>query len=910
MEDDDYQRHLTRYEYSGPPGDPTRLLARIRRPRPTWPDGTPGPAAVDEFAEYDGRGRLRRHVDPAGVVTERQYFTSDDGRKEGHLRTTIADVGGLALATEREVDDLGRVVAVRSPRGAAAAPGELVSRVEYNPLDQVVRTIASAPFLHEVRRFYDKNGSLEREERDAFDEEGVPVAGGPQVRTLCHDAELHLTRETIGGADVKGHLVSKHRYDVAGRLAATFLPAGNVVRFAYDPRSLRTATTTAHGTADEATARTEYDGDGRVKETITPEGRATRLVRDPAGRVVAEEDAAGNVTRRSYDKAGHLLVERVFERREGGTFVLLARNEREYDELGRLVGTAHNRFEAPLPAADPDSDFLASPGPGEALLTRTFRDAKGRPLRVLDPLGRERRFEHDAVDRLLAETDPLGNHVDNRYDANGNLVRRDRRELVRDPDSGEVVGERVFAASWAYDQLDRPVQATDSLGNVTTFAYDSLGRQTQRIDPLGNVVRSVFDLFGRRVAHLAETTTSGLGGGSPLEPVVTRFEYDDNGNLRAVIDARDKRTRRSYDARDQLRTLTYPDDSQAAFTYDRDGQVIETRDPGGVVRRSTYDALGRLARVEVDRSEAEPREPGEETTFEAYRYDALGRRRHEENDFATIDTVVDSLGWPFEETVAQRVPGAPSPGPLTVRRSFSPSGALAELVYPGGRTLRHYRDGLDRLERIEQRVPGDAYPGRRDRPCGTSPASRTQAGHARAAGFPAGPASPTGTTAPAASSRSRTAAPPGRFSPSSGSATRPATCACGTTWPPPGPARPRPTTRCIASRASSRAPICPSLTPSPSARRRPCRPIPSPTGRPTSTPCGSRRRRRRARRPGSTTRPATASSRRRPATGRSRTRSTTSTSTARWPAWSTGTTPAATGSATGRAPTATTRRTG
>jgi RHS repeat-associated protein len=700
-----HEAALTRHEYTGPPGDPMRLLARIRHPEPTAPDGTPSGPVEEHFAVYDDRGRLRRRVDPLGVVTEHTYVDDPDSPRAGHPLRVVIDTGGLAATTSFECDDLGRVVAVHAPR--ATGDGRFVTRMDFDLLDRLVRVTSSLPFAHEERRSYDAAGALVREERDLRDENGVPLPGGPEVRTFCYDEELHVVREASGGADPADHLMTRHRYDSAGRRTLTILPAGNREQAGYDQRGLPVSQTRGLGTAEAATTRTTYDLDGRIMRTVDARGFATEHTLNALGHAVAITDPVEAATRRIYDKAGNLTVERVFERRADGSLVLLARSEFEHDLLGRRVRVGVNRFDDPLPAADIGA-FEHLPGPGELLVTSTFHDAKGRITRIEDPLGRSTTFQWDALGRLAAQTDPLGNRIVHAYDPHGNRTGTDRVDLVRDPGSGAVVAQRVFPRRWRYDELDRPVAETDALGNITRCAYDSRNREVTTVDSLGHVVRIAYDVHGRQVTETRERTATGLGGGPPIPSAIARFSHDRNGNLETVQDPEGRITRYEHDALDRRTAVVYPDGARTTSAFDPDDHLIGARDPNGLRRSYSVDPLGRTTRMEVDASSVVEGVLVEGATFEAYEHDGLGRRQREITDACAIATRFNSLGWPIEETVSFDGPPA---DPLVVVRTHTGSGAIASVRYPNGRLIRHDRDGLDRLRALEELARGVAHPG-------------------------------------------------------------------------------------------------------------------------------------------------------------------------------------------------------
>lgn len=736
MENDQHQNTLTRYVYEVGPQDepnfPNFYLSEILYPTPMLPDGTEGddvkerfvqidpedPLGINEIPAYDSHGRLERHINPVDTVMEYSYVAEDPTNpRSGYLQRTVVDPGGLNITTDYEMDDLGRVVRVHLPRSVEAPgdPTRFVMETVYNELDQVVEKISSAPFRFRMRNFYDPNGKMERMERELKDENGVDMLGGWEVGIYCYDEEFNLVEETMGGVDLANHLVTKHCYDSVAQRVLTIMPEGNQMRTEYDERLLPIKQTTGAGSDDAATMRTEYDGDGRVVRTFDARGNPTSYKLDAFGRVTEEEDALGHLTFMTYDKASNVTSTWVFENRDNG-YYLLSRSATEYDELQRAFRSGVNRF------ADPDGpherneindSFLASSGPGRLLVTQTFFDPQGRVERMVDPLLRTMDYRYDALDRVIRITDPLGNETRNQYDTHNNLIRIDQIDPVLNPDGSPTGERRAFANSATYDELDRKITSTDSLGNVMRYFYDSRDNLVRQVDALGNVSRTEFDVYNRRIAMARDLTDSGLGPGVLVATATTRSEYDRNSNLTAIIDAEGRRTRYRYDALDRRRAIIYPDESAMLFDYDVDSNMIRRQDNNGVQRHYTVDALSRTTRVDVDKS-ALPSAMQDEirgATFEQYTYDGLDRQIQAENDFARCDMRFNSLSWPLSETLTYTSSQALVTTPLVVSRGFDDVGTVRELTYPNGRRLLLDRDDLDRLVGIQNQANGTAYPG-------------------------------------------------------------------------------------------------------------------------------------------------------------------------------------------------------
>lgn len=720
-EDAEHDRLLTRYEYTGPAGDPTRDLQRVIRPTPTLPDGTAGEPIVTEILERDPRGRVTRARDAAGTETWHEYVPEDPPaplplEAAGFLYRTTIDpgdrgAGHLDITTEHRIDRLGRVVATTLPRGVDSADGRFVVETDHDALDRVIAARRATPRADEIRTFYEPAGKPARIETDLG---GAARAG--RVRCLYYDEDHRLRKETVGSEDLSSHVRTAHKYDAAGNLRLTIAPNDHATVWKYDTRDQLVHTIRGHG-AGESIETLVRDRDGRVIEHRSPEGRTTRTAYDDLGRVVAVVDPLGHVTRTSHDKGGRSTVVRHFERRVapapiGETFVLLARTETVYDELGRPVRVRASRFETPPPAVGAGELATAyedGAGVGTVVETRTFFDGLDRVVAVVDPTGGRTSTVYDAAGRAIRVTDPTGNRIETQYDAHGNPTRVDRYDVVRDLD-GNAVGTEVLTRYATYDERDRLETETDALGNVTTHRYDALDREVRTVDPLGNVRERVFDLLGRLVQEVEHRTDTGDGSGMRLAPHVVRYEHDRAGLVTARIDARGKRTEYRRDKWDRVVEQVFPDGARISTQYDRDSLVVAVRDAHGVVVRTIRDGAGRPIRTVIDTSEVEAGLTIEGTTRIDRTFDGLGRERTAETRegaaiTTTLATYRDSLG----SAVADELTVA---GSLRrIERTFDAAGRITALRYPGGRELGHVRDAAGRLRVIRHDADGAGYPG-------------------------------------------------------------------------------------------------------------------------------------------------------------------------------------------------------
>ena len=714
LESAPYDLHLTRYAYSALP---LKILSGVEYPDTTFPsplpDGTTGLTnARDQYLQYDSRGRLERAQDPEGNVTGNDYYQGGATEpRVGYLRSSTRDVNNLSLTTTYDVNPVGLRTGVQNPGGARTT-------FTVNELDQVVERVSAGPGF-KTKFLFNENGLLKRQERDNLDDTGQPSPEGNEIRFFKYDEQNNLLKETIRGADPARRHVVSHRYDGSDCQVATVFPLGNRIRFEYDERSLLSSTTRGASSALASTTRNVYDGDGRRSGFIDGRGNRTQYVYDALGRLASTTDALGNVQQSEYDKLGNTLIDRFFEKRADGTYHLLRRTEYGYDERGSRVKKTEFLFAEPILTDDiglaPDAEFTVSEGQGAVtpLVTQFFYDRNKRLFRILNPLGHETAWQFDGANRTILERDNLGNYVQTFYDANSNVVRADRHELILDPATGAVLGEEVFSTLQGYDPLDRRTTTTDGLGNITTYTYDSRDHLCSVTDPLGNVRRYKYDVFNRKTFEVAELTQSGLGGGTRLPDIATQSIFDDNDRLTSFVDGNGNATGFGYDDLNRRYQTTYSDQSAVQLTYDADDHVIVQQDNNELQVVFQIDPLGRRTRVDLDRSAVNPlfSYPAGAEQFEQYSYDGLGRPLTCTNDFCAIVSQFDSLGRAYNESIQFTIPYPAPPGALTLQRVYDGLSNRTDVTYPSGRAVHYRYDDLGRIDRIVNVAKGAGYPG-------------------------------------------------------------------------------------------------------------------------------------------------------------------------------------------------------
>jgi RHS repeat-associated protein len=629
------------------------------------------------------------------------------------LRQRTAEHGPEDTHTFWTYDAAGRLVDERRCAGVASTPGcdgFQVTRHEYDDLDREIRVIrnhrAGVPAGDDVNvatgseldlagnvvATIDPNGNVTRYTYDALnrrtlrrDAEGRTTGYGyDPVGNLIAETNPrgHLTRFEYDGAsrrtariDALGH-VWQLRYDHNGNLVDEIDPLGVRTHHEYDENDWRTATIRnavdgAPGTADQnVTTRSTYDAAGQLRFVFDPRGEyRTERRYDAAGRLIEIVDHEGGRTLQHHDRVGNLVgvtdanghrrtIDRDgLDRVTAETDAAGHRVSSRYDRLGNLVQTIDARSHS----------------------THHEHDGLNRRVASTDALGNTRRSGYDPAGNLVLEIDGNGNATRHRYDTLGRRTRTTDAEGHVTITELDANGNRVavtdgngHTARYRYDPVDRLVRETNGEGESTDHAHDPVGNEIARTAPDGVVTRFSHDRLYRLVEVIENAKTGAPAG--PDTNVVTRYTYDEVGNLLAVLDAEGHRRR---------------------FTYDGLNRLLREVDADGSTWDHAYDPVGnRIQRIDANRRRTR------------YRYgadDLLVSASHEGGASVTYAhdpshnrvRMQDSLGttrWTYDPV--DRAISVVDPYGRELRSSFDRAGNRVSLTYPDGSTLRwgYYRN--------------------------------------------------------------------------------------------------------------------------------------------------------------------------------------------------------------------------
>jgi len=482
--------------------------------------------------------------------------------------------------------------------------------------------------------------------------------GDPVVVSYTYES-TGANPNPITMTDGNGH-TTEYSWDEYGNLLSVTDPTGVRTTYTYNARQELISIT--NGVGD--TVHLEYDKHGRIVQVRDALGHVTSTHWNSAGQLASVTDAAGSRWSLTYPELAP-------EELDIPAFV---RQNLTSSDTHRVRDTSRPIGQLPVSLTDPYghvTHFEYNNGNQITAVTdplgRTNRavfDAWGNMVKTINALGAVTNYEYDGLSQLIAVTDPLGARSEFDYDLAG--------EISQITDATGVVTHRTV---------------NRRTGKETTSSGGILGSSFRHVDYLGRVI-----IEGENNTHSSQpvrraSQNSKSPSASPRNSeTVTEFTaYDAAGNPVETLDAHGGLPRRTYDAANRLirevsaagRTQTFDYDqagrprrigvglsvpeqkpavsenveweeptawAYTTLTYDAASRIIARTYPDGTTEHTTYDALGRIVRVQhgartatyaYDRCSRLIRMSDNSAGTRRFIYDAAGQ----------LVTAVDALGY-------------------------------------------------------------------------------------------------------------------------------------------------------------------------------------------------------------------------------------------------------------------------
>nr|WP_306673808.1 RHS repeat-associated core domain-containing protein [Tahibacter caeni] len=344
-----------------------------------------------------------------------------------------------------------------------------------------------------------------------------------------------------------------------------------------------------------------YDPNGNRIEQSDYAGHRTTLVYDDANRLVTRNEGADGsavrTTQMTYDALGHVLTETIGEGDQ------TRRREYRYDDPAyrrthvrrELIGDAGSGWLEEVTQYDGNGNAITSTDALNRTTARVF-DERDRPQQETAPLGKVTTYTYDGRDAVRTET---------RSNAGGSGAQvRERRydddgRLVAEIDANGTTRTR------AYDAVGNLIEHSDGLGHRTRYAYDARRNRTEERGPeAGQLTTYGYDANdnrireqwanGRLLTHTYDDEDRPLDTTDSLGPVESRRYWPD-GLLKSIADADGRTTYQFHDSLHRLIREELPGESARTrtFTHTIHGEVLTESDPRGLLMQYTIDSLGR-----------------------------------------------------------------------------------------------------------------------------------------------------------------------------------------------------------------------------------------------------------------------------------------------------------------------------
>jgi len=281
-------------------------------------------------------------------------------------------------------------------------------------------------------------------------------------------------------------------------------------------------------------------------------------------------------------------------------------------------------------------------GAAGAALMHTETDAEGRVTtidyngnrvwKVTGPVAGattvyEYTYDRGSRQYTAVETSPEGKHTESTYDADGKLIRQELgtgsnirvvSRTIKDSATVDIeYDERNLPTRTEYDANRNPIKVTypdgsttsatydgahslpltrtDELGVVTKYEYDTNGNLTTLTEAFGlpeqRVTTNAYDALGQR-------TTQTVKGETPADDATTTWTYDAYGNVQSATDAENHTTSFAYDVQGNIVKRTDARQKDWFTPTNAAGWVTSQKDPLGHETVITYDKVGNRIAVE------------------------------------------------------------------------------------------------------------------------------------------------------------------------------------------------------------------------------------------------------------------------------------------------------------------------
>ena len=418
------------------------------------------------------------------------------------------------------------------------------------------------------------------------------------------------------------------------------------------------------------TATHVYNNAGNEVHTTDIYGKTVSATYDIAGRRMTIRDADGNLSRFGYDALGRLTL---IDDGNGRTVTLHYGFGPDWIALqSPTIGHLQRTF------TDHGLSPAGSVGPDGAVRT-LVRDAAGRVVEAIDPLGHVTRYHYNVAGGLARVTDPLGGVLEIDYDPASQVVKETNAlghatRYTYTPDG--KLGTMTNALGHTWTQRFTPMVTTliDPLSRETKFLRSPHGLPLEVIYADGSSVRTSY--LGTSPLQEAEEFPTSVTDEAGRERVYT---YNETGDLIQATDLAGTAYTYEY-ADDQLLSIKEPTGESRLFSYNERGLLESETFSGGAVRRFAYGTGSSPTIVTLPSGATISREYDAEGRPVSMRSSLEDETRFIWNARGELITIEDATG--------------------TTQYGYDALGNLTEIRFPNGSSVQYDRNILGQVATV------------------------------------------------------------------------------------------------------------------------------------------------------------------------------------------------------------------
>ena len=577
-----------------------------------------------------------------------------------------------------------------------------------DPLGHATQFGWSGPKFDQLAQMTDPTGKVTYYQNDSLGRKTQETDPVGNVTKYTYDTTGHLLTTTktrvVNGATQT--LTTTNTVDADGNVLSTTDVLGHVTQSTWTPQRQLATQTDPFGRITSYS----YDAGGRPVKTTYPDNSAESTAYDPNGNAVSQTDRAGRVTKTDYDPLNRPTIV---------TYPDTSTTVTHYDAAGQVDFTTDEVLRTTTYQYDDAGRKTDATDPASHT-THYVYDAANKLTDVIDALGHTTHYVYDAANRKTQTTWPDQTYTQYGYDEAGRKTseidpaqRKTQYHYDADGRLDQVTDPLTKVTKYGYDELGDKISQTDALNHLTQWGYDGLGRATSHTLPDNRYETMGYDLVGRLIN---KTDYSGDAIGYQYDPAdrVSKQTFVDSSaiatsytpsgqvaSLTKIENGSSKVTKYTYDSRDRLTDILYPDQSKLHYVYDAVGQktklTLTTPDGQSQTVDYTYDDAGNLSTVAAN-----------EKTF-TYHYDDTNRKIERDDPNGVVTKYAYDVNGRLKGYVTTQGDAANAPILAKGDYTLNAAGQRTALAYqaPDGQTrnLGYTYDGAGRLTKETRSLP-------------------------------------------------------------------------------------------------------------------------------------------------------------------------------------------------------------